>query len=83
MRPIHDRMPVMLTPATWDTWLDPTITDPAHLAPLLHALPADAVTKFAVSTHVSNVRHEGPACLAPASADSIADDTGPQLSLGL
>lgn len=83
MRPIHDRMPIMLTPATWDTWLDSTITDPAHLAPLLRALPADAVTKFAVSTHVSNVRHEGPACLAPASADGAAKDTGPQLSLGL
>lgn len=81
MRPIHHRMPVMLTSATFDTWLDPAVTEPHHLTPLLHALPADAVSKFSVSTYVSNVRHEGPACLAPASADPAAD-SGPQLSLG-
>jgi hypothetical protein len=40
------------------------------------------MTKFAVSTYVSNVRHEGPACLAPAAADPAPRDSDPQLSLG-
>ena len=82
MRPIHNRMPVILTAATFDAWLDPALSEPAQLAPLLGIPPADTVTKFAVSTYVSNVRHEGPACLAPASADQDAADSGPQLSLG-
>ncbi len=81
MRPIHNRMPVILTAATCEAWLDPAISEPAQLAPLLGIPPADAVTKFAVSTYVSNVRHEGPDCLAPASADRAAADSSPQLSL--
>jgi len=81
MRPIHHRMPVMLTEATFDTWLNPAVTEPAELQPLLRAQPTDAVTKFAVSTYVSSVRHEGPACLAPAEPTPVGG--GPQLSLDL
>ena len=81
MRPIHNRMPVILTAVTCEAWLDPALSEPAQLAPLLGIPPADTVTKFAVSTYVSNVRHEGPGCLAPASADQAAADSGPQLSL--
>lgn len=80
MRPIHTRMPVLLTAETFDAWLDPALTEPAQLAPLLRIPANGSVTKFAVSTYVSNVRHEGPACLAPAGA--VAPDSGPQLSLG-
>jgi len=83
MRPIHNRMPVMLTADTFDAWLDPAISDPAALASLLSIPSVETVTKFAVSTYVSNVRHEGPTCLAPAATDQSADDSGPQLSLGL
>lgn len=79
MRPIHHRIPVMLTDATFDAWLDPNVTDPAQLTPLLRSQPADAMTKFAVSTYVSNVRHEGPACLAPPEPEPTGG--GPQLSL--
>jgi putative SOS response-associated peptidase YedK len=75
-------MPVILTAATFEAWLDPAISEPAQLAPLLGIPPVDTVTTFAVSTYVSNVRHEGPGCLAPASADHAATDSGPQLSLG-
>jgi putative SOS response-associated peptidase YedK len=84
MRPIHNRMPVILTAETYGAWLDPALTEPAQLAPLLRVPPDDTVTKFAVSTYVSNVRHEGPACLAPAAtADHPAPSAdGPQLSLG-
>lgn len=79
MRPIHHRMPVMLTPEQFDPWLDPRVTEPAQLAPLLRPAVAATMTALAVDTFVSNVRNEGPACLAPA----IEGGHGtPQLSLG-
>jgi putative SOS response-associated peptidase YedK len=80
MRPIHNRMPVILPFTSFENWLDPDLTEPTQLSPLLRVPPADSVTKFAVSTYVSNVRHEGPACLAP--AEPTAPDSAPQLSLG-
>jgi putative SOS response-associated peptidase YedK len=78
MRPIHDRMPVLLAPEQFASWLDPRVTQPDELAPLLCAAPAETMSAIAVSPHVSNVRHEGPACLAPAEAE----DDSPQISLG-
>ncbi len=80
MRTIHHRMPVMLTPEQFAPWLDPRKTTAEELMPLLQIPPAGAMSKFAVSSYVSNVRHEGPECLAPAGAGS---DETPQLSLGL
>lgn len=82
MRPIHHRMPVMLGPDDYGRWLDPALTQTEQITPLLHIPLTAAVSKFAVSTHVSNVRHEGPECLAPASDDLAAEGAGPQLSLG-
>lgn len=79
MRPIHHRMPVMLGPAQFAAWLDPRNSDPAALADLLRPAPADSMSALAVSPHVSNVRHDGPECLAPAGTDP--GDTDPQLAL--
>lgn len=81
MRPIHHRMPVMLEPAQFATWLDPRIAEPEALTRLLRSPPADSMSALAVGPHVSNVRHEGPECLAPAAG--AAPESGPQLSLGL
>ena len=79
MRPIHDRMPVLFAPDQFASWLDPRVTEPDELAPLLHPAPDKTLSAIAVSRHVSNVRHEGPACLAPAEAEGDS----PQFSLGL
>jgi putative SOS response-associated peptidase YedK len=73
MRPIHHRMPVMLTPEQFEPWLDPRVTDPAKLAPLLRTPPASAMTAVAVGSRVGNIGYDDPACLTPAA---------PQLSLG-
>ena len=80
MRPIHHRMPVLLTPEQFGPWLDSGVTQPEKLSPLLRPPPAERMSATAVSTFVNSVRNEGPACLAPAGPD----DTGeaPQLSLG-
>jgi putative SOS response-associated peptidase YedK len=83
-RPIHTRMPVILAPEQCAPWIDPQSSDPEKISAFLRPFPAEAMTALAVSTHVSNVRHEGPECLAPARADPPSDDAAdtPQLSLG-
>lgn len=58
MARIHDRMPVILPPSAWDTWLDREVDDLELLGRLL--VPADpAMTVLhAVSTDVNNVRND-------------------------
>ena len=62
MRPIHDRMPVILDPSNWETWLDPTNKDQTTLLALLQPYPAKAMMAWPVSTHVNNPRHDAPDC---------------------
>jgi putative SOS response-associated peptidase YedK len=64
MHPVHDRMPVLLAPAMWDTWLDPD-SDPDGLRPLLRPAPEGLLSLRPVSTQVNDVRHGGPELLEP------------------
>jgi len=63
VRPIHDRMPVVLAPADFAAWLDPR-TPAAELHTLLRPYPAEEMTAVPVGRYVSNPRNEGPQCLA-------------------
>jgi putative SOS response-associated peptidase YedK len=65
-QPIHDRMPVILDPSEYARWLEPAVTIPAEVRPLLRPYPAAAMTAFPVSTAVNNPAFDDPACLAPA-----------------
>lgn len=69
VRPIHDRMPVMLDPADYETWLRPT-HDLSALHALLKPYPAQAMTAWKISTRVNNPRNDDPACLAPYAAST-------------
>ena len=80
MRPIHDRMPVMLSPEEYDAWLDPGISDPDRLAPLLKTPTAAEMSAIAVNRRVGNVRYDAPDCLEPAPDD---DGDSAQLSLDI
>jgi putative SOS response-associated peptidase YedK len=68
MEGIHDRMPVILDPATFDIWLDPTNQDTAELRALLHASPAGTVRHYAVGPRVGNVRNNDATLVDPVSA---------------
>lgn len=63
--PIHDRMPVMLPPSAWASWLDPENDDLATLGKLLVPAPAELVVAHAVSTRVNDVRSKDSALIEP------------------
>src|SRR5262249_35255688 len=67
VEPVHDRMPVIMPPESWDAWLNPNESEPSKLQPLLQSFPADHMESIPVSPVVNNSRHEGPDCLAVAS----------------
>jgi len=57
--PVHDRMPVMLPPSAWDSWLDPDQHDLELLGRLLVPAPASLIELYPVSTDVNSVRNRG------------------------
>lgn len=63
LKPIHDRMPVILTRDAEAVWLDHTIQDPGPLLPLLKPYPAAEMEWYRVSTRVNNPAHDGPGCV--------------------
>lgn len=69
MKPLHDRMPVILNPHDYEFWLDPGNQDTDDLKTLLVPAPEDWLTEWPVSRGLNNPRHEGPNYAAP--TDSI------------
>lgn len=74
MRPLHDRMPVILDRASYDRWLDPAPLPAAALQPLLHTPPVDDFEAYPVSTLVNAPQHDEPACIEPAPPPAEAED---------
>jgi putative SOS response-associated peptidase YedK len=62
--PIHSRMPVVLSPEDWDTWLDPDSTVPS-VAALLVPAPSAWFDRYPVRSLVNDVRNDGPELLDP------------------
>ena len=65
MKPIHHRMPVILNPQDYDTWLDPRMQNFQHLTPLLQSYPPEEMEAFPVSTLVNNPIHDHEDCIQP------------------
>jgi putative SOS response-associated peptidase YedK len=65
VRPVHERMPVILDPRHYAEWLDPGLTDPAALLPWLQPYSSEALTAFPVRDFVNDPRNEGLTCALP------------------
>lgn len=65
LKPIHNRMPVVLPPSAWDEWLDPSNDDTASLEKLLAPAPDDLLELYPVSTEVNSVKNNGPQLVEP------------------
>ncbi len=65
IRPLHVRMPVMLSPAEYDVWLDPSHQKAEPLQPLLRPYPPEEMEAYPVSTQVNNPANDTPDCIEP------------------
>ena len=62
---IHDRMPVMLPPSAWDTWLDRDNDDLDTLGKLLVPAPSELLVVHPVSLRVNDVRNNDSGLVEP------------------
>ena len=60
VRPIHDRMPLIVAPENYARWLDPTNAD---VADLIVPYPAAAMACYPISPRVNSVRHDDASLL--------------------
>lgn len=76
VKPIHDRMPVILAPDAYAAWLN-LDTTPDHLQALLHPYNSAAMVAYPVSPHVNKPSHNSPDCLQPLPEEAhAASDKG-------
>jgi putative SOS response-associated peptidase YedK len=64
IRPIHDRMPVILAPDAYQPWLDLSVQKPEKVLPLLQPFPSEAMIAYPVGMLVNNPAHDDPQCIA-------------------
>ena len=73
LQAIHPRMPVMLSPDSFDAWLDPD-ADAETAKGLLAPYPEGALTAYPISRRVNAVKNDDPSILEP--LDAGADGQG-------
>jgi putative SOS response-associated peptidase YedK len=65
---LHDRMPVILEPKDWATWLEPGPADTGELLGMLVPNESAALEVYPVSRLVNDVRNDGPELILPLGA---------------
>ena len=65
LRPLHDRMPVILSPADEARWLDPGLTRPEPLQALLTPCDPEPMMAYPVSRRVNTPTQDDAALIAP------------------
>ncbi|MCH8255179.1 MAG: SOS response-associated peptidase, partial [Gemmatimonadetes bacterium] len=73
VRPVHDRMPVILEPAGLDPWLAVASDPVKDLLPLLHPYQPNDMQSHPVSPMVNSAEPDSPECVAPYGYDEQGD----------
>jgi putative SOS response-associated peptidase YedK len=79
VRPVHNRMPVILRPEDEEGWLDASRTSFAKAKSVLKPYPDELLDAHDVSLVVNSAKYDGPECIQPVSDDEMP--SGRQLSL--
>jgi putative SOS response-associated peptidase YedK len=72
MKPIHDRMPVILPRGAYDAWLAEGEAPPDEIAALLVPFDPGAMEAYPVSRAVNNPKHDAPELVEPLSGGGPA-----------
>lgn len=65
VRPYHDRMPLLVHPEAYESWLSPRLSVEEVLPQALLWSSAAPLFTYECSTFGNNTRNEGPVCIAP------------------
>ena len=68
LRPIHERMPVILAPEACAAWLDTPPGRACGLVSLLASYPVEPMAFYRVGPRVNSARNDDPECIAPLNA---------------
>jgi putative SOS response-associated peptidase YedK len=68
IRPVHNRMPVILHPDDYDLWLDPEVQQADRLQPLLRAYPPGEMEAYPISRFVNHPDNDDARCIEPLAA---------------
>jgi putative SOS response-associated peptidase YedK len=63
--PVHDRMPVILDPDSYDLWLDPGMMDVSATSELLKPCDARLMRCYPVSSWINSVANDDEECSQP------------------
>ncbi len=66
VRPVHERMPVILAPDQYERWLDPKVQQPDAVQTLLRPYPDEEMAAYPVGLRVNSPRNDDPVCVQPA-----------------
>jgi putative SOS response-associated peptidase YedK len=64
-------MPVILQHADEETWLNPEITEPERLLPLLQPYPADQMEEWPVGGAARNPMNDSPELIKPLRSNTL------------
>ena len=71
VRPVHNRMPVILSPKDEEQWLDASRTPFVKARSLLKPYPEELMDAHDVSPIVNAAKYDGPECIQPVSDDEL------------
>ena len=71
IRPVHDRMPVILDPDQFDAWLNPDNGDAETLKAMLQPYPGEAMSYWPVDTMVNSPANDDPRNIQPVDITAI------------
>jgi putative SOS response-associated peptidase YedK len=70
LRPVHDRMPVILHPEDYELWLDDDLRKVSLRKELLRPFPASEMKGYMVSTSINSPRNQGVELIERAAMNS-------------
>lgn len=70
LRPVHDRMPVILHREEYDLWLDQDVRQQDLLKDMLRPYPSSEMSSHPVRTLVNSPRHQGAELIEPMEINS-------------